>query len=120
MIASGNDASVFKGQTVRLLVTNLQTLQGRGDVIKRYMQAYRETVDWEYSDPAALKLYAEWLNIPPDIAKRTRDGFFPKPALNPDTVVGLDTIVNDAVELKYTQAPLTKSQLGELIQIPPR
>lgn len=120
MIASGNDASVFKGQTVRLLITNLQSLQGRGDVIKRYMQAYRETIDWEYSDPAALKLYADWLNIPQDIATRTRDGFFPKPALDPDTIVGLDTIVNDAVELKYTQAPLTKDQLAQLIQIPPR
>ena len=34
--------------------------------------------------------------------------------------VGLDTIVNDAVALKYTAAPLTKEQLSELIQIPPR
>ncbi len=120
VIATGNDASVFKGQTVRLLISNQQTLQGRGDVIKRYMQAYRETIDWEYSDPAALKLYAEWLNIPEAIAKRTRDGFFPKAALDPDTIVGLDTIVNDAVELKYTPAPLTKEQLAQLIQIPPR
>ena len=120
VIATGNDASAFKGQTVRLLISNQQTLQGRGDVIKRYMQAYRETIDWEYSDPAALKLYAEWLNIPEAIAKRTRDGFFPKAALDPDTIVGLDTIVNDAVELKYTPAPLTRDQLAQLIQIPPR
>jgi NitT/TauT family transport system substrate-binding protein len=120
VIATGNDASAFKGQTVRLLISNLQTLQGRGDVIKRYMQAYRETIDWEYSDPAAIKAYAEWLNIPEAIAKRTRDGFFPKLALDPDTIVGLDTIVNDAVELKYTPAPLTKEQLAQLIQIPPR
>ena len=120
VIATGNDASVFKGQTVRLLITNLQALQARRDAIKRYMQAYREAVDWEYSDPAALKLYAEWLNISPAIAQRSRDGFFPKAALDPDTIVGLDTIVNDAVELKYTQAPLSRQQLGELIQIPPR
>jgi NitT/TauT family transport system substrate-binding protein len=120
VIATGNDAAVFKGQTVRLLIANLQVLRMRGDVIKRYMRAYRATVDWEYSDPAALKLYAEWLNIAPPIAQRARDGFFPKQALDPDTIVGLETIVNDAVELKYTQAPLTKEQLGELIQIPPR
>ena len=84
------------------------------------VQAYRETVDWQYSDPAALKLYAEWLNIPEPIAKRTRDGFFPKESINPDRVVGLDTIINDAVTFKYTTAPLTKDQLSELIQIPPR
>ena len=120
VIATGNDATVFKGQTVRLLITNLAALQGRRDVLKRYVQAYRETIDWEYAEAAALKLYAEWLSIPPAIAQRSRDGFFPKAALDPDTIVGLSTIVNDAVDLKYTQAPLTQAQLGELIQIPPR
>ena len=54
------------------------------------------------------------------MAKRTRDDFFPRSAIDPDKVVGLDTIVPDAVALKYTAAPLTKEQLAELIQIPPR
>ena len=120
IIATGNDAAVFKGQTVRLLVTNLAAMQKRRDVLNRYMQAYRETVDWEYSDPVALKIYADWLNIPLPIAQRSRDGFFPKAALDSDRIIGLSTIVNDAVELKYTPAPLTQAQLGELIQIPPR
>jgi NitT/TauT family transport system substrate-binding protein len=44
-IATGND-TLFKGQTVRLLITNTQTLQGRKDAIERYMKAYRETIDW--------------------------------------------------------------------------
>jgi NitT/TauT family transport system substrate-binding protein len=120
IIASGNDAAVFKGQTVRLLAVNAQALQSRKAVLDRYMQAYRETVDWMYSDPAAIHQYAEWLKIPESIARRTRDGFFPKEALNPDRIVGLDTIIKDAVELKYTAAPLTRDQLAELIQIPPR
>jgi NitT/TauT family transport system substrate-binding protein len=120
VVASGNDAAVFKGQTVRLLISNTQTLQARKPAIDRFMQAYRETVDWLYADPAALKVYADWLGITVEKAKRTRDGFFPKDAVNPDKVVGLDTIVTDAVELKYTTAPLTKDQLAELIQIPPR
>jgi NitT/TauT family transport system substrate-binding protein len=120
IIASGNDAAVFKGQTVRLLAVNAQALQSRKAVLDRYMQAYRETVDWMYSDPAAIQQYAEWLKIPESIARRTRDGFFPKEALNPDRIVGLDTIIKDAVELKYTAAPLTRDQLAELIQIPPR
>ena len=34
--------------------------------------------------------------------------------------VGLDTIVKDAVELKFTAQPLTREQLAELIQIPAR
>jgi NitT/TauT family transport system substrate-binding protein len=120
LVASGNDAAVFKGQTVRLLAVNAQALESRKDVLDRYMRAYRETVDWMYANEAAITQYAQWLNIPQPIAKRTRDGFFPKAALDPDRVVGLDVIVKDAVELKYTPAPLTQAQLAELIRIPPR
>jgi NitT/TauT family transport system substrate-binding protein len=120
VVASGNDAAVFKGQTVRLLISNTQTLQARKPAIERFMQAYRETIDWMYADPAALKVYADWLGIALEKAKRTRDGFFPKDAINPDRVVGLEAIVADAVDLKYTAVPLTKEQLVELIQIPAR
>ncbi|MEP7064247.1 MAG: ABC transporter substrate-binding protein [Betaproteobacteria bacterium] len=121
IVASGNDASVFKGQTVRLLVTNVQTLQNRKAAVDRYMKAYRETIDWMYSDdPAALKTYADFVGISVATAKRTRDGFFAKPSVDPDHIVGLDTIVHDAVDLKYTATALTKEQLATLIQIPPR
>jgi NitT/TauT family transport system substrate-binding protein len=121
VIASGNDATVFKGQTVRLLVTNVQTLQMKKPVIERFMKAYRETIDYMYSDdPAMFKTYADFVGIPVATAKRTRDGFFPKAAVDPDQIVGLATIVPDAVTLKYTAAPLTREQLDTLIQIPPR
>ena len=121
IIASGNDAAVFKGQTVRVNITNTQTLANRKAVLDRYMKAYRETIDWMYSnDPAALQTYADFVGIPVATARRTRDDFFPRSSVDPDRVVGIDTIVPDAVALKYTAAPLSKEQLAELIQIPPR
>src|SRR5258706_2360937 len=49
IIAAGNDAAIFKGQTVRLLITNTQVLQTRKAVIDRFMKAYREAIDWMYS-----------------------------------------------------------------------
>jgi len=120
IIASGNDAVVFKGQTVRLLIANAQVLQAKKPVIDRFMKAYRETIDAMYADPNALKVYAEFVGIGEAKAKRTRDDFFPKASIDPDKVVGLDSIVQDAVTLKFTAAPLTKEQLAELMQIPPR
>jgi NitT/TauT family transport system substrate-binding protein len=119
ILASGNDADVFKGQTVRLLMTTAPVLQARKDAINRYMKAYRETIDFMYTD-AGLKVYADWLGIPEAKARRTRDDFFPKEAINPDRIVGLDTIVKDAVALKFTANELNKEQLAELIQIPAR
>jgi NitT/TauT family transport system substrate-binding protein len=120
IIATGNDAAAFKGQTVRLLITNVQTLQSKKAVLDRYMKAYRETVDFMYRDPAALKIYAEFLGISEEKAKRSRDDFFPPESIDPDKVVGLDTILKDAVALKYTPQELTKEHLAELIQIPAR
>jgi NitT/TauT family transport system substrate-binding protein len=119
LLATGND-TLFKGQTVRLLITKTQTMDGRKDAIDRYLQAYRETVDWMYSNPAALKTYAEFASITEAKAKRIRDEFFPKSSVSPDEITGLDLIVPDAVNLKFTAAPLTKEQLAGLIKIPPR
>ena len=120
IVATGNDAAAFKGQTVRLLITNVQTLQNRKPVLERFMRAYRETIDRMYSDPGALKTYADFVGITEVKAKRTRDDFFPREAIDPDKIVGLDTIVQDAVTLKYTASALTQQQLADLIQIPPR
>ena len=50
-IATGNDAAVFKGQTVRLNIANANILAAKKDVVARYMKAYRETVDYMYRDP---------------------------------------------------------------------
>ncbi len=119
LLATGND-TLFKDQTVRLLITTTQTLQTRKAAIDRYIKAYRETVDWMHDDPAALKVYAEFNGISEAAAKRIRDGFFTKDAISADRVIGLDVAVKDAVALKFTASELTKAQLSELIQIPPR
>lgn len=120
IIATGNDADAFKGQTVRLNIANADYLRAHKDIIARYMKAYRETVNYMYTDPNALKVYSEWLKISEAKAKRTRDDFFPRSSVEPDKIVGLDTIVKDAVALKFTATELTKAQLEDLIQIPPR
>jgi NitT/TauT family transport system substrate-binding protein len=120
LIATGNDAEAFKGQTVRVNIVNANFLKNHKDMVDRYMKAYRETVDYMYGDPNSLKVYSEWLKITEAKAKRTRDDFFPRKALEPDKIVGLDSIVKDAVTFKFTPTELSKAQLDDLIQIPPR
>jgi len=120
IIATGNDAEAFKGQTVRLTIANSNFLKAHKDIVERYMKAYRETVNYMYTDPNALKVYSDWLKISEAKAKRTRDDFFPRASIEPDKIIGLDTIVKDAVTFKYTATELTKPQLDVLIQIPPR
>ena len=119
VIGKGNDTS-FGGQTVRFNIVTPQTLSAKRDAINAFGRAYREAVQAMYADPKALTTYAEWLGISEAKAKRTRDDFFPKESIDPDKIVGLDVIVQEAVKLKYTTEPLTKAQLDELIQLPPK
>jgi NitT/TauT family transport system substrate-binding protein len=120
LIASGNDAAAVKNQTVRVLLTSAAILQSRQSVLERFMKAYRETIDWMYTDAAAFRHYAEFMGIGETIMRSARDRFYPKAALDPDAIVGVDAINADAVEFKYLAAPLTREQLTALIRIPPR
>ena len=51
----------------------------RRDVLVRFVQGYKETVDWMYSDPAALKIYGEYSGLPENIVKKVRE-LIPKDA----------------------------------------
>jgi NitT/TauT family transport system substrate-binding protein len=72
------------------------------------------------SNPQVMTDYAEFARVSEPLAKRVRDEFFPKTLVNPDQIHGLDTLIPEAVNLKFIPAPLTKEQIAELIQISPR
>jgi NitT/TauT family transport system substrate-binding protein len=44
----------------------------------------------------------------------------PKDLVNPDQIHGLNSLMSEAVNLKFIPAPLSKEQTAELIQIFPR
>jgi NitT/TauT family transport system substrate-binding protein len=121
IVAKATDATLVRGQTIRVLVANTNTLTKRKALLDRFMQAYREAIDYMYSDnPQVIKDYAEFAGVPEAMAKRVRDEFFPKSLVNPDQIHGLETLVPEAVNLKFIPAPLTREQIADLIQIPPR
>ena len=118
IIARAKDVAVGRNQTIRALVTTASVLETRGDVLRRFMQGYRETIDWMYSSDDALKAYADFAKISFDLAKRVRDEFFPKSLISPDKVSGLDTLMQDGVTFKYLREPLSAAQVSEMVQIP--
>jgi NitT/TauT family transport system substrate-binding protein len=121
IVAKAMDSPLVRGQTIRLIITNTETLTKRRDVLARYIAAYRETIEYMYSNnPQVMKDYAEFVGVPEAVARRVRDEFFPKSLLWPDEIKGIDVMMPEAVTFKYIPAPLTKEQLAELIQISPR
>ncbi len=120
IVAHGSDVPSLRGQTVRVLIVNADSLKTKHDAIVRFMQAYRETVDWMYSDPKAVEMYSVKIKRPVELLKESIAKFHPKAAMQTDMMADLDGAVADAVKLKFLDKPLTKEQLAEFIQIPPR
>lgn len=117
IVARGNDVPAFADQTVRFVLVNADALDKRPDVFRRYMQAYRDTLDWMYADPASLAAYAKWAGVSESVARRTRDDFIPKDNANPDRISGLEAAMADAVAYKFLAAPLDAGQLKALIRL---
>ena len=120
IIARGNDVPSLRGQTVRVLIVNADALKTKHDAIMRFVDAYRESVDWMYSDPKAVEMYSQKMKLPIDLLKESMAKFQPKEALQTDKMADLDGIIRDAVKLKFIEKPLTNEQITELLQIPPR
>src|SRR5580693_5718687 len=59
IIARGSDVASLDTQTVRVVVVNADLLKTRKDAVLRFARAYRETVDWMYADPDAIRRYAQ-------------------------------------------------------------
>ena len=119
VLAKANDIPKIHDKTVSVTIASTDTLQKRKDVLDRFMQAYRETIEWMYSDPAAPKTYAEFAGIPEEVARRMRDEFFAKDMLSPNSVVGLSATSKEAAKSKQIWAALSRKQMAELVQIPP-
>jgi NitT/TauT family transport system substrate-binding protein len=121
IIARAADIKVLQGRTVRVNVTSTSTLAAKKDQIERYMTGYKETIDYMYSSPEALTMYAEIGNIPLSIAEKMQI-LVPKESTNPDQIVGMDSVIAEAVATKFLSAPLTKEQVSELVQMknPPK
>ena len=120
ILIRGNDAPSLRGQTVRTIIVNADALKNKKDAIMRFVQGYREAVDWMYADPKAIDMYAEKMKLDRGLIESSIKEFHPKEAMQTDEMKDIDGIQRDAVKLKFIDAPLTKQQLAELIQIPLR
>lgn len=120
IVARGSDVPSLHGQTVRTIIVNANALKEKHDAIMRFVKGYREAVDWMYADPKALEMYSAKVKMPVDLLRESLKEFHPKSAMQTDKMADFDSAVKDAVTLKFLEAPLSKEQVAEFLQIPPR
>jgi NitT/TauT family transport system substrate-binding protein len=117
LVAKGADMPEVQNQSIRAWITHADNLARRKDALARYVSAYRETLDWLYASPDAIKAYAAWSGLAERLAKQAPD-YITKDSLDPIRIVGLEEMMGDAVKFKYIPAPLSKEQLATLVQVP--
>jgi len=121
IVARGSDVPSLRNQTVRSIIVNADALKNKKDAILRFVKAYREAADWMYSDPKAVTLYAAKIKMDDEnLLREAIKDFQPKETMQTDKMADLDGAIADAVKLKFLDAPLTKEQVAEFLQIPPR
>jgi NitT/TauT family transport system substrate-binding protein len=116
IIARGSDVPELRDMTSRLIVVNTAELARRRDALRRFMLGYRETLDWLYSDPQAIKAYAAWSGLPEAIARQA-PLYMTRPNMEPTRISSLEGIMADAIKFKYISARLSEAQLKELFQV---
>jgi NitT/TauT family transport system substrate-binding protein len=117
IIARGSDLPETRNQTVRVVIVNADALKSKPEVFARFMRAYRETWNWMYSNPDAIKMYAEKVKKSEAIVQQAIKDFYPKDAINPDRVQDIDKVMVDGVAVKILDAPLTAAQVKDFFQL---
>jgi NitT/TauT family transport system substrate-binding protein len=120
IIARGSDIPSLRGQTVRAIIVNANSLKNKKDAMIRFAKGFREAVDWMYDDPAAITTYAKKINTDEAIVKQSIRDYQTRAALQTDELKDFDGAMRDAVKLKFLDKVLTPDQVKEFVQIPPK
>jgi NitT/TauT family transport system substrate-binding protein len=115
-VANVGDIVEYRDMSSRYHLANLNFITGRPDVLKRFLTAYSETLDWMYRGDEAVAIFSELYKIKPAETRQTRDEFYTRESLDIRRVGGLDQAMEDAVAYKFISKPLTKTELDDLFK----
>lgn len=115
-VANVGDIVEYRDMSARLHVANLNFITAKPDVLKRFLTAYSETLDWMYSGDEALRVFSDLYKIKEAEIRQTRDEFYTRQSLDIKRLSGLDQAMDDAVAYKFIGKALTKTELDDLFK----
>jgi NitT/TauT family transport system substrate-binding protein len=117
IVARSSEAKELANQTIRVNLANVNSLKNRRETITRFMQVIEKSIDWAYSNPQAIEIFAKNMKVTPEIAKQAVDGYFPKSAMQLGEIRGLERSLQDALEYKFISSPKTPQDIAGLFDI---
>jgi len=115
IIATGNDAPGVKDQTVRVHIVNATFLEKNPEVVERFLEAFQETLEWAYGTDEALQMWIAMNGLELEAARAARDRGYPREAMELFPVQGIDRSLQEALDNKRLDAPLSAEQVEEML-----
>jgi NitT/TauT family transport system substrate-binding protein len=117
IVARASEAKELANQTIRANLANVNSLKTKREAITKFMQVVHKSIDWAYSNPKAIEIFAANMKVTPDIAKKAVDEFYPKEATQIGEIRDLERSLQDALEYKFIASPKTPQDVAGLIDI---
>ena len=117
IVARAREATELANQTIRANLANVNSLKTKRETIAKFMQVIQKSIDWAYSNPQAIEIFARKMKVSNSIAKQSVDEFYPKAAMQIGEIRDLDRSLKDALEYKFLPSPKTSKDIAGLIDI---
>jgi NitT/TauT family transport system substrate-binding protein len=117
IVARANEAKELQNQTIRANLASVNSLKTKREAITKFMQVIQKSIDWAYTNPKAIEIFAKNMKVTPDIAKQAVDGFYPKSAMQIGEIRDLERSLKDALDFKFIPSPKTPQDIAGLFDI---
>jgi NitT/TauT family transport system substrate-binding protein len=117
IIARAREATELQNQTIRVNLANIDSLKNKREAIVKFMQVYNKAIDWAYTNPKAIDIFAQNMRVSRDIAQKAVEEFYPKSAMQIAEVRDLERSLKDALDFKFIASPKTPRDIAGLFDI---
>ncbi len=117
IVARSSEAKELANQTIRVNLANVNSLKTKRESIVKFMQVIHKSIDWAYTNPQAIEIFAKNMKVTPDIAKKAVADFYPKSAVQLGEIRDLERSLQDALDFKFISSPKTPKDIAGLMDI---
>jgi NitT/TauT family transport system substrate-binding protein len=117
IVARARDATELANQTIRVNLANVNSLKNRREAITKFMEVIHKSIDWAYTNPQAIEIFARNMKVTPEIAKQGVTEFFPKASMQIGEVRDLERSLQDALDYKFIASAKTPQDIAGLFDI---
>jgi len=117
IIARSNEVTEMRNQTIRVNIANADILKAKRPLITRFMEVYAKSVDWAYTNPQAIEIFAKNMKVPVAVAKQAVDEYYPKSAMQMGEIRDLDRTLKEALDAKFLPSAKTAKDVEGMIDI---